>query len=82
MWWRGVPDSVCTQDVQLKGEDPFKTEVERIPINTLEFEDRVSWPCAVAVLLWWDNANLRDAFLPLSRTFDKDQEWCRCLDGS
>ena len=56
--------------------------VKSLPVNTLEFEDRVSWPCAVAVLLWWDNANLRDAFLPLARTFDKDQVWCRCLDGS
>ena len=56
--------------------------VKSLPVNTLEFEDRVSWPCAVAVLLWWDNANYRDAFLPLARTFDKDQVWCRCLDGS
>ena len=58
------------------------TEVKSLPVNALEFEDRVSWPCAVAVLLWWDNASYRDAFLPLARTFDKDQVWCRCLDGS
>ena len=70
----------CKDD--LKGEEQFETEVKRFPVNTLEFEDRVSWPCAVAVLLWWDNANYRDAFLPLARTFDKDQVWCRCLDGS
>ena len=42
-WWRGVPDTEYTHDVQYKGEEMFETEVKKFPINTLVSEGRESW---------------------------------------
>ena len=55
--------------------------VKRFPVNTLESEGRVSWPCAVTVLLRWDPASIPRKQSALASTSDTDLER-RSLDGS